>query len=195
MQKVTVIIGEPCTGKSLLMKELMKLDEWDYHSATRYIPKHWNTERQAYILGRYDDTSHKYPGTDRMSMACQPRVIEYIAKHRDLNFILEGDRLGNASFLSAIRDMEGVDLEVIHLWLRPEWLAKRRAEQRPDQNEKFWRSRKTKIHNMTDNTGCVIRRKRIEYKAYEHVTLADTHNIIAHIRKERIPVRNQGESK
>jgi hypothetical protein len=146
-----MIIGVPCVGKSLLMKELMRLDLWVYSGTTKYIPQHWNREHQACILGRYDDLTHKYPGTDRMSMACQPHVIQFIQQNPLVNFLFEGDRLGNASLVDALRRMPNVDLEIIYLHLDSETLGKRRAEQRADQNPKFWASRQTKISNLTSH--------------------------------------------
>ena len=184
--KVTCIIGEPCVGKSLVIRELMRLDNWEYRHP-KWTPYHTEHTRGSLILGRYDDAAHKYPGTDRLSMAVQQHAFEFIedASMRGMNVLFEGDRLGNWSFIWALQNMHmraEMNFQLIHLWLRPEFLDKRRAEQRPDQNAKFWASRKTKI----DNIMAKVRRSSIAYKSIEHVNLGDTHNLIAHLRKDRI---------
>ena len=188
MAKVTCIIGEPCVGKSLVIRELMRLDTWNYNPV-KWTPHHSAQTRngRSVILGRYDDAGHKYPGTDRLSMAVQQHAFNYIEEVSPwgTNILFEGDRLGNWEFIWALHNMHmrtEVDFKLIHLWLRPEFLAKRRAEQRPDQNAKFWASRKTKIDNIMKK----VRKSSIAYKSIEHVNLGDTHNLIAHLRKERI---------
>lgn len=178
--RVVMIIGEPCVGKSLLVKELMKLTGPFEFSSVKYVPHHYSPSRGLIILGRYDEP-HKFPGTDRMSMASQPHVLKWLNQVSELgykNVLFEGDRLGNASMIDAILAC-GWELQVIHLWLRPAYLNKRRAEQRPDQSASFVRSRETKIRNLRNR----LLQARALYNTYEHVTLADTHNIIAFIRK------------
>ena len=185
--KVTMIIGEPGAGKSLLMKELMRLDKWEFSNSTKYIPQHWCRARQACILGRYDDLTHKYPGTDRMSMAAQPKVIQFLRANTETNFLFEGDRLGNESMIRAMLNTEGVDLEVIRLVPMTWVLDKRRVEGRQDQNERFWRSRRTKIMNL--HTFC-SRQAGIGNLRYQpdahHNNLSETHNLIAYLRKYRV---------
>lgn len=187
-----MIVGVPCVGKSLLMRQLMTLDQPWHHQQIPYIHYHMTVtqtymgreptkrETPVIVIGRYDEP-HKYPGTDRLSMACQPRVIRFIKRRLDKASILfEGDRLGNISMLEQLV-ADGHDVELIHLYLRDEWLNKRRAEQRQDQNEKFWKSRNTKVNNLTKwaiDNGVAVR-------SFEHVTISDTHNIIAYLRKER----------
>lgn len=184
--KVTMIIGEPGAGKSLLIKELLRLDDWQYNQP-KWIPNHTSHKRHAMIIGRYDDRSHKYPGTDRMSMACQPKVLAMIRENQHLNYLFEGDRLGNESMIHALLNIEGIDLEVIRL--RPQrWvLDKRRAEGRQDQNERFWRSRETKINNLHQLCSRLSRIERMRYQPDAiHDNLGDTHGIIAYLRKHRI---------
>lgn len=147
MQKITMIIGEPCVGKSTLMRKVMGLGMWKYDGTTKYVPCHWQQPNRC-ILGRYDDAEHKFPGTDRMSMACQPRVIEFIKRNPGTTFLFEGDRLGNEKMVRALREIPGVDLLVIHVRVDDRVLAERRAAERQDQDEKFVRSRVTKIRNL-----------------------------------------------
>lgn len=171
MSKVTVIIGEPATGKSTIMKNLIiNHGPWKYDPTIKYIPCHWQTPDKC-IIGRYDDMDHQFPGTDRMSMACQQYAINFISDHSNTNFILEGDRLGNKMFLWALRDM-GIDLWVLRIWLRPELLSVRRQER--DQSEKFLKSRTTKINNLLNFCG----QANIPLSSIENLD-TNTSNIIA----------------
>lgn len=145
--KVTIIIGEPATGKSTIMKTLItNHGQWVYDSSTKYIPCHWQ-DKEKCIIGRYDDMTHQFPGTDRMSMACQQYVINFIKDHPDASFIIEGDRLSNKMFFWALRDL-GYDLVILHVWLRQDLLDARRLAERPDQGPTFIKSRVTKIKNL-----------------------------------------------
>lgn len=158
MQKITMIIGEPCVGKSTLMRKIMGLGMWKYDGTTKYVPCHWSQPNRC-ILGRYDEPDHKFPGTDRMSMACQSRVIEFIKRNPGVNFLFEGDRLGNEKMVRALKEL-GINLLVIHVRVDDRVLAERRAAERQDQNEKFVRSRVTKIRNLRaaiKSMGVVIR--------------------------------------
>lgn len=147
MAKITVFIGEPATGKSTVMKALIRdHGHWKYDPTIKFIPCHWQPPNRC-IIGRYDDMDHQFPGTDRMSMACQPYVLEFIKNNPQVSFVLEGDRLGNQSFLAALKDL-GCDLVVVHLWLQQDQLDARRLAERPDQGLKFIKSRVTKINNL-----------------------------------------------
>lgn len=184
MTKVTMIVGVPCVGKSLLTKQLMTLGApWEFANP-KYIPYHHSRKLGLTLIGNYTDPSHKYPGTDRMSMAAQPHVVDWIDRailHNLGSILFEGDRLGNIKMLESLRKL-GVDLEVIQLWLRHGRLDKRREEQRPDQNAKFWGSRQTKVNNIMDH----CHTHGIPLKQFEHMNLSNTHNIIAYIRKNRL---------
>lgn len=189
MTKVTMIIGEPAVGKSLLIKELMRLDQWKFMHI-KWTPMHIadrGDKGMSSILGRYDEPGHKYPGTDRLSMAVQPRALARIQAYPKANYLFEGDRLGNLSMVkSLLRLPIQIDLEVIQLWLPQQWLDKRRTESRQDQNQLFWKSRHTKIFNLMRECVHLDKLGELRFKQVEHTNLSDTHNLIAHLRKNRI---------
>lgn len=114
--KVTMIIGAPAVGKSRLVRELLdRLAPTTFHKVP-YVAWHQSVDGTR-VIGDYSDSIQKYPGTDRLSMACQPKVIQLLFKWRDegvKSVIFEGDRLGNDKMIKALQHM-GVDLEVIHL--------------------------------------------------------------------------------
>lgn len=147
MGKVTVIIGEPATGKSTIMKKIItNHGYWKYDPTIKYIPCHWQSPDMC-IIGRYDDMTHQFPGTDRMSMACQPHVLRFMDENPNVNFVLEGDRLGNSSFLGAIAEMQ-YDLNVLYVHANPATMEARRLKERADQSHTFIKSRQTKIDNI-----------------------------------------------
>lgn len=152
--RFVMLVGEPATGKSTLVRELMQClaSDWELRTPT-YVPHHFSRTVSTMVLGRYDDKAQKYPGTDRMSMAAQPRVLSYLRSAIESRYcsrvLCEGDRLGNRSMVVALRSMP-LDVKVIRICLDPEVLANRRARERFDQKAKFWASRATKLQNMQD---------------------------------------------
>lgn len=145
MSKITVVIGEPATGKSTLMKHIMrKRGSWVFEASTKYVPYHLSDK--LCIIGRYDDMDHQFPGTDRMSMACQQYVLNFISDNSDFNYLIEGDRLSNKTFLWELRD-RGHDLVVLLLRPSSDVLQDRRESER-EQSDRFIKSRQTKIANL-----------------------------------------------
>lgn len=144
--KVTMIIGEPAVGKSTVMKKFMsRMGNWIFENP-KWVPHHLHLKNaeSVIVLGRYDDKTHEFPGTDRMSMACQAHVIRFLlaAMHDGVKAVFfEGDRLGNDKMVKSLQHM-GVDLAVVQIVTN---LNRRRASQ----SDTFLASRKTKIHNMT----------------------------------------------
>lgn len=145
MRKVTAIIGVPGCGKSRVMQELLGRLGHRFWNA-KWTPYHTLNFKQTAVLGRYDEP-HKYPGTDRLSMAVQPHALKMIAE-TDHNVLFEGDRLGNEKMFQSIAALPDIDFLVIHLGVADDVLNGRRDAERADQDEKFWRSRKTKIINI-----------------------------------------------
>lgn len=179
--KVTMIIGEPAVGKSTPMKAFMKsMGNWIYESP-KWIPYHVNIKngKDTIVLGRYDDATHPFPGTDRMSMAVQQHAIQFIinAKNRGANSLFfEGDRLGNDKMLKALQ-YSGVDLEVICLVTNVD-------RRRPSQTDKFRASRKTKIRNMTGWGGRAAK-SGLPVKRLIHDEPVDTQEIVEYLIRER----------
>lgn len=146
--KATMIVGEPAVGKSYIMKKFMKqMGNWVFENP-KYIPQHVHMKNgtMAVVLGNYTDKTHEFPGTDRMSMACQPHVIRFLRQRmdQDVAVFFEGDRLGNASMIRALQTMSNIDLQVVHIITNLD-------RKRDNQSNAFRTSRKTKIRNLTAN--------------------------------------------
>lgn len=176
MSKITIIIGEPAVGKSSIMRELMSRSHWKYDSSTKFIPCHWQSPNRC-IIGRYDDPDHPFPGTDRMSMACQPHVIQFILRNPAGNFLFEGDRLGNDKMIKALQYVTD-DLVVIHI-------VTTQDRRRPSQSNSFRASRRTKIQNMVGPAGWCAR-AGLEIRTFVNDTPEDLQAIADHLERTRL---------
>lgn len=143
---VIMIIGEPCVGKSKLMQRLLSGNRSWLFEKPKWLPHHFCYEDKIAILGRYDE-EHQFPGTDRLSMAVQPKALDWIDTLDANLVIMEGDRLGNISMMEELVE-RGHNLSVYLLDVKPSLLSKRRAAERPEQDGKFVQSRNTKIRNI-----------------------------------------------
>jgi hypothetical protein len=144
MGRVIILIGEPAVGKSFIMHKILAEGEWRFDSTIKYIPCHWQSPNRC-IIGRYDDATHPFPGTDRMSMACQPHVINFILQNPEVTFLFEGDRLGNDKMIKALQHM-GREIHMLHIVTNLD-------RRRPSQSNAFRMSRRTKIRNMIGPSG------------------------------------------
>ena len=112
MMKVFAIGGEPGSGKSTLMKEVIKhYNAEPKYDAFKLVP--YLQKDNIYILGKYEE-GEVFSGTDRMSMAVQPEAIKFLESLPSNSVVLyEGDRLFTASFLEHC--LEKYDLQIIYL--------------------------------------------------------------------------------
>jgi hypothetical protein len=179
--KVTMVIGRPAAGKSFLFRELLdRLAPTTRHKIP-YVVWHQANDGTR-VLGDYGDLTEKFPGTDRLSMACQPHVIRLLQnwKNAGVNAVFfEGDRLGNDSMIKALQYM-GVDLEVIHL--HSGYLLPRQMER--TQPSRFLESRRTKIHNMIGPEGRLAR-TGMKAKLLIHDVPSETAFHVSYLLKER----------
>jgi dephospho-CoA kinase len=148
MMKVFAIGGEPGSGKSTLMKEIIKHynvePKYDAFKLVPYLQKD-----NIYILGKYEE-GEVFSGTDRMSMAVQPEAIKFLESLPSNSVVLyEGDRLFTASFLEHC--LEKYDLQIIYLSTTKEVRTERYKERGSNQNETWLQGRETKIANIMSN--------------------------------------------
>lgn len=109
MPRATLLIGEPCTGKSTLMRAFLGLGQFAYIPGGG-MPRHEDFRGKCVVFGRYDE-EHPFPGTDRLHMGIKPVAMEYAREYhtRGWHVLWEGSRLGNGK---TIREMQGIGFDV-----------------------------------------------------------------------------------
>lgn len=182
--KIIGIGGEPATGKSTLMRAFMAqfLNPW-----TRFknglVIGHINWDCKVGVLGSYEP-DQVFPGTDRMSMAAQPKVCMWLEEANRLSatsdgwtWIFEGDRLFTPSMLDFIRNHIKTDHAHVFLVLEAsdEAKAQRHKERRDNQPETFLKAKATKIAN--------IKAKFPETLVMRHESPGDTAEIVRWLRE------------
>lgn len=178
--RATIIIGEPCTGKSTIMKALLASAPFDYRS-DQGLPRH--EERyckdplgeRIVVFGRYDDLQHQFPGTDRLSMGIKPIAMEHAHDygHRGWHVVWEGARLGHGK---TILDMQAMGFEVrlgVTIVDGPELMARRALER--SQSENMLKRQGTLVHNLVKSFAPIVTLLRCD-------TLADVERHVEWIR-------------
>lgn len=149
MKKIIAVGGRPGTGKTTLFRKFIEQYEWDKVEPKKLVPALYNKELDLYILGKYEE-GDTFAGTDKMSMACQPNVQEFILETSS-NVLYEGDRIFNQSFLEFASEQSDVDLTVIYLKVAEGTLQERYDERGSNQSETFLKGRETKYNNILSN--------------------------------------------
>jgi uridine kinase len=180
--KVIAVMGEPGSGKTSLMKNVMKtLDVGDVvekHNLVRY-----HHSNNVYVLGIYED-GKTFSGTDALSMAVQPDAVSFLATlSEDAIVLFEGDRLCTASFLEHCNSL--YDTTIVYLKTDRDVRKERYAERGSNQNETWLAGRESKIANILTNMELMgVIEKRSNQNLDEQKTLVDfINNIVYNWRK------------
>ena len=148
-RKLIAVGGSPGTGKTTLFRKFMEGKNFQPVEPAKLVSAMYCAELDLYVLGKYEE-GEVFAGTDRLSMAVQPAVSEWIASH-NCNVLFEGDRIFNQSFLEFAMGLPDTDLQVVFLNAPKEVLEQRYAERGSDQSEQFLRGRETKYNNLLSN--------------------------------------------
>lgn len=144
-RKITMVVGQPCVGKSQIFRRLLEDKEFDFF--TKPFAHHRTPE--VAILGRYDEDPKQvqFPGTDRLSMSIAPTAREWIAEDpMGRNVLFEGDRLGNLKMADWCI-AQGYDFLLVVIEVHEAVLAARRREERV-QRDAFVKGQATKVANL-----------------------------------------------
>lgn len=151
--------GEPCTGKSSLMREFLrlallrdcKLIEWRFKSlrGIQCIEEKW------LVLGVYPegctDSTHytgSFFGTDRLAFVAKRDFTCWLSQNQDpMTVLFEGDRLFN---LKTLKELSGKTLFFI-LQTNNDELLERHQARAESQSESFLKRQKTKIKNISND--------------------------------------------
>lgn len=146
MKLIIGIGGEPATGKSTLMRKLLsKLSLSSEVVAYKKIFK-YHTDGFIHVAGIYSDDAHSFSGTDRLAMNVQPEATEFV-QNEDGILIFEGDRLFNSSFMTACTEA-CPNTHAFVLRVSQSIINQRHIDRNDTQDQKFLKSRKTKIENI-----------------------------------------------
>jgi broad-specificity NMP kinase len=148
-RKLIAVGGQPGTGKTTLFRKFMEGKTWIEVEPAKLVSAMYNEEMDLYILGKYQE-GETFAGTDRLSMAVQPPLQEWIKTH-NCNILFEGDRVFNQSFLEFAMGLPNTDLQVVYLKTTKEVLEQRYKDRGSDQSEQFLRGRETKYSNLLSN--------------------------------------------
>ncbi len=149
VRKLIAVGGSPGTGKTTLFRKYMEGKTFQPVEPAKLVSAMYNTERDLYILGKYEE-GEVFAGTDRLSMAVQPAMQEWIASH-NCNVLFEGDRIFNQSFLEFAMGLPDTELHIVFLNAPKNVLEQRYQDRGSDQSEQFLRGRETKYSNLLSN--------------------------------------------
>jgi broad-specificity NMP kinase len=149
VRKLIAVGGSPGTGKTTLFRKYMEGKVFQPVEPAKLVSAMYNTERDLYILGKYEQ-DEVFAGTDRLSMAVQPAMQEWIASH-NCNVLFEGDRIFNQSFLEFAMGLPDTDLQIVFLNAPKNILEERYKQRGSEQSEQFLRGRETKYSNLLSN--------------------------------------------
>jgi tRNA uridine 5-carbamoylmethylation protein Kti12 len=148
-RKIIAVGGQPGTGKTTLFRKYMEGKDWIVGEPAKLVSASYNVDRDLYVLGKYEE-GETFAGTDRLSMAVQPPLQEWISSH-NCNILFEGDRVFNQSFLEFCMGLPNTDLQVVYLKAPKDLLEQRYKDRGSDQSEQFLRGRETKYSNLLSN--------------------------------------------
>jgi dephospho-CoA kinase len=153
MIRILAIGGEPCTGKTTLVKRFVNECGLSFTKkrVNKLLDLLHNEEKSIYILGVYDDNVGTFQGTDKLSMAVQPDVVDFLNNLKTGTVIFEGDRLFNNKMMNHLSDNFGEDLMVLVLKASDDILNERHIDRNDDQSDSFKQSRRTKVNNIMTN--------------------------------------------
>lgn len=151
--KMIAIGGEPATGKSTLMLAVMKGLTVSEPFKHKKVAGHKFPNEKVLVLGVYAE-GQGFPGTDRLSMACQPDAIDLVNNAQELGLgdytiLFEGDRLFTGSFIEVAKG-KAESLDAVMLSAQTHVLEARHLARGDKQSAQFKKSRATKCKNLRE---------------------------------------------
>jgi len=143
--KCIAIGGVPATGKTTLVKEILK--RYTYRNFKFGLLRgHFIDKLNLVVMGIYSEDV--FSGTDKLSMAVNKDFIKYVLLKKR-NILFEGDRLFSLNNLELIK--KHYKTHIILLENDSSILNLRHKERNDKQSEKFIKGRYTKIKNITEH--------------------------------------------
>jgi broad-specificity NMP kinase len=176
-RKIIAVGGVPGTGKTTLFRKYMEDKSWIETAPAKLVVASYNQDRDLYVLGKYDE-GETFAGTDRLSMAVQPPLQEWIASH-NCNILFEGDRVFNQSFLEFCMGLPNTELQVVYLKAPQTMLEQRYKDRGSDQSEQFLRGRETKYSNILSNFDLMS-----YITEFNNTNLEEQSKVLAHLENQ-----------
>ena len=143
--KCVAIGGEPATGKTTLVKEILKDQQMqDYKFGL--LRGHLLESLNLLVLGIYNNDT--FCGTDKLSMAVNSHFLKFLQITKR-NFLFEGDRLFSKNNLEYINKLH--ETKVLILENDKKTLDNRHLSRKDNQSVIFKKGRKTKILNIKNH--------------------------------------------
>ena len=179
MSTVIAVVGVPGTGKTTLMKEFVKKYQWEEHKPVDLVDGYLSNDG-IFLMGKYEE-GEVFSGTDRLSMAVQPKAVEYLQTKPAETVIFEGDRLTTLSFFREVKSC-GHKLVIVELVVSDFVREKRYRDRGSEQTEQFIQSRFTKLRNVRSEFGANLFDDG-DIRRFEHRDEDDTTMIIEYIQE------------
>lgn len=178
---VVAVIGVPGTGKSTLIRRWMRLRNWACETPVELLHSHVDGDGIR-VLGKYEQ-DQVFCGTDRLSRAVQPKVVEYLSDNNDRVVVFEGERLTSVNFFRTAVEL-GHRLHIIELTTSSEELCERYVKRGSNQSPSFIKGCATRIENV---------KAEFKVETFDHTEDYQTVLIADHIEriitKTPLPVR------
>lgn len=159
--KIIGLIGEPASGKSTVMRDLItRLGEGEVCKEGLVAYTHY-PEDKVIVAGIYDE--QVFSGTDRLSKGCGPKYREWLlAKVNDpefagWKFYFEGERFSNSKFFDFFLALP-VPPVTYYLEADEATLNERNAG-RSNQNPTWRKGMATRMKNLRENYPVVVVRQ------------------------------------
>ena len=155
MLKLTGIGGNPCTGKTALMRGVIKELGKGVLCKAGILVYQRHDSAKTIVLGSY--AKKGFGGTDRLSMAVQPialGIIEAWASDpsmKDWCVIYEGDRLFNSSFINTVEKCPIIGSNWVILEASEEAQSKRHIDRKDTQSAAWLKGRVTKVLKLKES--------------------------------------------
>lgn len=150
--KIIAIGGVPASGKSSIVKEVMLQLGQGLATKVQDLDCIVFQERKFIVLGIYRQ-GEVFSGTDRYSMAIQPKAVQFFQvlnddpNYDDWTVLFEGDRLFNGKFLEFITQELQVKYKIVFITASEEVLAQRHSS-RDNQDGTWLKGRVTKVERL-----------------------------------------------
>jgi hypothetical protein len=147
---VLAIAGEPATGKTFVLRQLIKrASDWESLKPQKLLNCMFSKKLNLYVLGRYDQTSRPFQGTDALSFAVHADAERFLSDiaATPVNVAFEGDRLVTKRFLEKAMTLQ-TNLAILRFQVARSIKTARHRKRKDSQREEFIRSRETKVDRI-----------------------------------------------